>query len=490
MTTCGRGESAAIARRSGGLGLSRSRGDWSRWRALEPADRRLLIEAGVLLTVAEAALKVLPFRHTAALFGLRPNRSLVPDPAGLRAGPASAATTRSTWAVAVAADRAPFGAKCLAQALAGSAMLRRRRVASTIHLGVAKDPRRTDGLRAHAWLRSGDAVVLGASGSKHFTPVAALDVRPRRTPAELVESRLAVERRRPAARRGLMLQRELVRTLQALTRAGIFEVVVLKGVPLAVRVFGSVGEREMRDIDLLVRRRDADGAFATLSALGYEPYLGLPPDFKGHHALTFVRPGSPGSVSVDLHWTAFHRGFGVGEDVQWRHTERFSYQGLDCLVFDRPMTILHLAHHHVVDLSPKVLRDFGVAWNLWHGEVDHTALLALARSTGQLDTLAVAFGRAREAGLLDTPSPIRTPRASVVLRLQGGPLGKSEHGRAMITALAMRPLEGARTTARAVFPPPASMRAIYGDSTAAELARRYVTRPFELAANAARATRA
>jgi hypothetical protein len=153
---------------------------------LAPADRHLLIEAGILLTLAEVSLKVLPFRHTAALFGLRPNRLRTPDTAGPGVGSVPAATVRSAWAVAVAASRAPLGGKCLAQALAGSAMLGRRRVATTIHLGVAKDPRRTEGLRAHAWLRSGDAVLLGASGFRHFTPVAAFDARAHRTRGELV----------------------------------------------------------------------------------------------------------------------------------------------------------------------------------------------------------------------------------------------------------------------------------------------------------------
>lgn len=444
----------------------------------------------MFLTIAQVSLKVLTFHDTAALFGLRENRSPTPAASVDAGGPAPAAATRCAWAVGVAAARVPSDAKCMARALAGSAMLSRRRMATTLHLGVAKDLRGADGLRAHAWLRCGDAVVIGASGSEHFTPVAAFDVRSARTPVEPIARRLPIERRRRASRHGLALQRELVVTLEALARAGISEAVVLKGVPLALRVFGSVAEREMRDIDLLVHRRDAPRAFAALTALGFESYRGLALDLKRNHALTLVRASSNGQVIVDLHWTAFHTGFGVAEGIQWHHTQRFAHQGLDCLVFDPAMSILHLAHHYLAHLSPKALRDFGAAWNTWHEDVDASDLLALARSTGQLGALAVAFSRAAEFGLLDAAAPrVRSLRGAVFLRLLRGRLGRSEHGRVILGPVAMRPMEGVRWALYALFPRPAAMRVIYGDGTPAQVAGRYVTRPFELAAKTARAVR-
>ena len=447
-----------------------------------------MVEAGLWLTVADASLKVLPFRHTAVLFGLRQNRSRSTEPSASPSRPAPATAARSAWAIAAVAGRTALPGKCLAQALAGSAMLGRRRAATTIHLGVAKGAPDGEGLRAHAWLRCGDAMIMGASGSEHFTPVAMFDVRPRCAPVEFVERGLEAGRRRPAVRRGLTLQRELVKTLRALAAGGISEVVVLKGVPLAVRVFGSVAEREMRDIDLLVHRRDAPRALATLTALGFAPYLGLPPDFKRQHAVTLVRPTSSGQIYLDLHWTAFHRGFDVADEVQWRHTERFSHQGIDCLVFDRAMTILHLAHHYLVHLSPKVLRDFGATWNLWREHVDEAGLLALARSTNQLDALAVAFARAGEAGLLDATAPqISSQRATVVLRLLRGRLGRSEHGRRIIAPVSMQSLGSVRWMLHTLLPRPATMRVVYGDGTRAQIGVRYLARPFELAAKVARA---
>jgi hypothetical protein len=383
----------------------------------------------------------------------------------------------------------PLDATCLTQALAGSAMLARRRIATTIQLGVSKSADGTDGMIAHAWLRCGDELLTGADGHERFTPVAALDLRWSASLTETVERRLPIERRRPAALKGLALQRELKTGLQALAADGVSDVVVLKGIPLAIRVFGSVSKREMRDIDLLVHQRDASNALATLSRLGYEPYAGLPIDLKRRHALTLQRPTSWGHMYVDLHWTAFHLGYGrVSEELQWRHTEPFVHQGLRCRVFDPTMTILHLAHHYVAHLTPKVLRDFSAAWNLWHDQVDQAEVIRLARRTAQLDLLAVAFARARQADLLDVDAPqIRSPRAGLVLRLLGGRLGRSEHGRMMVSLTAIRPGGSVLCAARAAFPSVVEMRVIYGDGSAAQVASRYLARPFELAAKAAKA---
>ena len=47
------------------------------------------------------------------------------------------------------------------QAVAGAALLRRRRIPAHVHFGVAKDPTKPDGLAAHAWLSCAGRVLLG-----------------------------------------------------------------------------------------------------------------------------------------------------------------------------------------------------------------------------------------------------------------------------------------------------------------------------------------
>jgi hypothetical protein len=54
-------------------------------------------------------------------------------------------------------------------------MLRRRRVAGTLYLGVQKDG---DLFTAHAWLRNGDLIVTGRNGYENYTPIARYGWRP------------------------------------------------------------------------------------------------------------------------------------------------------------------------------------------------------------------------------------------------------------------------------------------------------------------------
>ncbi|RUU06930.1 lasso peptide biosynthesis B2 protein [Mesorhizobium sp. USDA-HM6] len=67
---------------------------------------------------------------------------------------------RIAWGVAAAARLVP-GASCLTQALAGQYLLARQGSASNIRIGVRRDTGAE--LRAHAWLVSGNHIVLGGS---------------------------------------------------------------------------------------------------------------------------------------------------------------------------------------------------------------------------------------------------------------------------------------------------------------------------------------
>jgi hypothetical protein len=77
------------------------------------------------------------------------------------------ASRRVAWAIGAAARRAPWRSECLEQAIAAKAMLRRRGIASTLYLGMARDP-----VTAHAWLRVGDLNVTGGRDVDRYTVVA------------------------------------------------------------------------------------------------------------------------------------------------------------------------------------------------------------------------------------------------------------------------------------------------------------------------------
>lgn len=158
--------------------LAGLRSDWRRARSATWLERRLLLEAVVFLALARASVRLLPFQKTMRLFGLRPaagsgEPSVSSEPEAVQ---------RATWAVRAAAARVPSVGNCLAQALAGSAMLRRRGIATVVQLGVAIAGSAPPGMAAHAWLRCGSSVLTGGIGSGSFTPVAAFDVGTGRRP--------------------------------------------------------------------------------------------------------------------------------------------------------------------------------------------------------------------------------------------------------------------------------------------------------------------
>jgi hypothetical protein len=73
------------------------------------------------------------------------------------------------WAVSVVGRRV-LGAPCLAQALAGEVMLRRRGQAAEVRIGVARSE---DGrLLAHAWLESRGRVVVGGADTSSYAVLA------------------------------------------------------------------------------------------------------------------------------------------------------------------------------------------------------------------------------------------------------------------------------------------------------------------------------
>lgn len=131
---------------------------------LPRADRGCLLEAAFWLGLARLALLFLPFRHLAPFLG----RQMAQSPEEAGAAPAQL-LERVSWAVAAASRHLPWECKCLAQALTGKAMLRRRGVPSTLYLGLAKGDA---GLQAHAWLRCGAHILTGRQGMAGFTIIA------------------------------------------------------------------------------------------------------------------------------------------------------------------------------------------------------------------------------------------------------------------------------------------------------------------------------
>lgn len=124
-------------------------------------------EAWTALALSWLLVFVLPFRVLSALLGA----GGVGEPAGVVDG--EAAHLAAARAIARRIERLalsfPGRATCLVRAVAGWLLLKRRGIPSVLRFGVR---RRNGALEAHAWLRVGEAIVLGGDEAESFVPIA------------------------------------------------------------------------------------------------------------------------------------------------------------------------------------------------------------------------------------------------------------------------------------------------------------------------------
>ena len=137
----------------------------TRFLSLSAAERNRSLEAVLYLMVVRLVFGVLPFARGLKLLAI----SREEGGGGRVAADEAGAVGR---AVARAARHVPFRAACLQQAFAALLMLRRRDLAATVYLGLARDSAGS-GLEAHAWSRNGEVPVTGVAVARRFAPVAA-----------------------------------------------------------------------------------------------------------------------------------------------------------------------------------------------------------------------------------------------------------------------------------------------------------------------------
>jgi hypothetical protein len=147
------------------------RQDFVKLRERSAADRRLLVEAMVWLGLARCAILTIPFRWTTRLFALRSGEMVAAVDQSSRD-----LARRIGWALRSAGARSPWHSTCLAQALAGTVMLRRRRIPSSLTMGVAKSDVAPGSLSAHAWLSCGGNILTGRDGYEKFNIIAQFTV--------------------------------------------------------------------------------------------------------------------------------------------------------------------------------------------------------------------------------------------------------------------------------------------------------------------------
>lgn len=208
------------------------------------------------------------------------------------------------------------------------------------------------------------------------------------------------------ALRNLVLESELLHIHDALTERRI-PCLVLKGIPLTRRLYERLEQRVMSDVDIMVPPHQVVEAIGVLEAQGFLGQGALETSRRGGHTYQLLRQTST-TVHVDLHWTSFPVTLPMPLEVQWSRTETLAISGRELLVYDPPLTILHLVAHLAKDgfLNGQTLTDFSRAWLRWAPELDLADFRTLAQRGHLQRATGHALALAQELDLLppDTPS--------------------------------------------------------------------------------------
>lgn len=123
------------------------------------------VEALIITAVARFIILVVPFRYLAGKIGKPMTETPYQmDSAKLIKG------TQIAGIINTIAKVTPWKSNCLVKALSCQFMLRRRKIPSTLYLGVAKE--KNGEILAHAWLRCGNRILTGKETSAMFKPIA------------------------------------------------------------------------------------------------------------------------------------------------------------------------------------------------------------------------------------------------------------------------------------------------------------------------------
>ena len=134
-------------------------------RRLSGSDWRLLPEILVELARARILIAWIPFQRIVKRFGTLSSAS-----GSVEALPSDERARRIGQLIRAVAPRLPWECKCLVQAIASKAVLKRRRIPCEVFIGVSAG--REKPFAAHAWSRSGSVYVTGGRGSEGFTVLA------------------------------------------------------------------------------------------------------------------------------------------------------------------------------------------------------------------------------------------------------------------------------------------------------------------------------
>ncbi len=134
---------------------------------LPRSERWLLLKAVLLLGTIRIGLQLLPFQTLKQLLESVSRRPAAPRRVN------QFSPDRIVWAVISAGRYVLADKPCLTQALAVQLLLKRRGYPANLRIGVSRSAGKQ--LEAHAWVESGDRVVVGGGNLSRYTPLPAFD---------------------------------------------------------------------------------------------------------------------------------------------------------------------------------------------------------------------------------------------------------------------------------------------------------------------------
>lgn len=155
--------------------------------------KQLILESGIRVVWAAALLRRRTFADVTQRLGtLAPDAAIEPSPLTEQQIPQA---VHVGWAVRRVSHLLVGLDTCFVQALAASAMLRRRGIPSVAVFG-AQPPGAGSGLEAHVWVRAGSWTLTGGDVAHRYEPLAAYVAPGARVDPRGTSAASALERRR------------------------------------------------------------------------------------------------------------------------------------------------------------------------------------------------------------------------------------------------------------------------------------------------------
>ncbi|MEG0847286.1 MAG: lasso peptide biosynthesis B2 protein [Niameybacter sp.] len=125
----------------------------------------LMIQTFVLCGIARALILLIPFKKIRPYLGTHNADSRQEEDVEVYRQ-----AKRIAHTVSIVSHYTPWESKCLVQAMVAQYLLKRRKIPTTLYLGVAKGGEGE--LKAHAWLRCGQLIVTGDGARRGYKEVA------------------------------------------------------------------------------------------------------------------------------------------------------------------------------------------------------------------------------------------------------------------------------------------------------------------------------